>query len=126
MRAEQAAAERKLREEARLKRKEERTASTCGAFFLVSINESMCTQYVICLESWFAELQAAKEAKQAKQEEEKRKRVMARLRAEEMTRRRAAAALEKVQREKKAEEERIKRLKSVKRTGGGFVVRFDS
>ena len=50
---------------------------------------------------------------------------MARLRKEEMTRRRAEEALARAQRERANEEARKRRAKSVKRTGGGFVVKFD-
>lgn len=65
------------------------------------------------------------EAQASRVEAHKKRQVMARLRQEEMTRRRAQEALARTKREKIASEARLRRLKSVKRTGGGFVVRFD-
>ena len=62
----------------------------------------------------------------AAQAAEKRRRVMANLRREEETRRRAQEALEEVQRERErqAAEAVARRASFSKRTGGGFVVHF--
>eukprot|EP00936_MAST-01D_sp_MAST-1D-sp1_P000727 g727.t1 len=68
--------------------------------------------------------QRAKEAQVAEEEQQKRAALMSKLRAEEATRRRAQAALRKVQ---ECERERVRRERCkprARRTGGGFVVAF--
>ena len=64
-------------------------------------------------------------ALQQREEEEKKLRVMEKLRREEVTRRRAQQALRAAARAGHTRREEAQRKASIKRTGGGFIVKYN-